>query len=332
MQNIFAKDFSVHSTKFSLFIFFGLILFSVAFFVSAQSNEGGKNIFQDSDQDGLSNDEEKLYGTDPQNKDSDGDSYSDGVEIESGYNPLKKAPGDKNVIGGEDPAVSEDSAPVTDDQNLTNEVSQQILSVLQDPGSGDGSVSLDQVNEAVQNVLGGNTSEVVLPEIDIKEIKIKEAPSKSLSEKKRTEEEKQDVVEYLTVMSYLLANNSPKSFQTEDELGSMLSTITDQSIISLTSGNTQYIDQLGDQGEKILEDTKDIEVPEKMLDVHVKALKMAKYAKQLKEELKPNQNDPIGQIAVLSKVQGFLGVASSFSDEVHQKLVEYNIEEIPLDI
>ena len=82
----------------------------------------------------------------------------------------------------------------------------------------------------------------------------------------------------------------------------------------------------------ILRDTKDIEVPEKMLDVHIKALKMAKYAKELKGELKPNQSDPLGQIAVLSKIQGFLGVVQSFSSEIHQKLGEYEITEIPLDI
>jgi len=49
----------------------------------------------DSDCDGLTNAEEKLYGTDPNNPDTDGDGYSDGVEVKSGYDPLKPAPGDK---------------------------------------------------------------------------------------------------------------------------------------------------------------------------------------------------------------------------------------------
>lgn len=42
----------------------------------------------DSDQDTLPDELEAIYGTDPQNPDSDNDGYLDGQEIENGYNPL----------------------------------------------------------------------------------------------------------------------------------------------------------------------------------------------------------------------------------------------------
>lgn len=42
----------------------------------------------DSDSDGLSDTDETIYGTDPQNQDSDNDSYLDGEEVNNGYNPL----------------------------------------------------------------------------------------------------------------------------------------------------------------------------------------------------------------------------------------------------
>jgi hypothetical protein len=42
----------------------------------------------DPDHDNLSNEKEKYYGTDPLNPDTDGDGYSDGEEINSGFNPL----------------------------------------------------------------------------------------------------------------------------------------------------------------------------------------------------------------------------------------------------
>lgn len=42
----------------------------------------------DADKDFLSDEDEKLLGTDPNKRDSDGDSYSDGDEVENGYNPL----------------------------------------------------------------------------------------------------------------------------------------------------------------------------------------------------------------------------------------------------
>ncbi len=55
------------------------------------SASGGK----DSDNDGLRDWEEELYKTDPNNPDTDGDGYLDGEEVDSGHNPLVKAPGDK---------------------------------------------------------------------------------------------------------------------------------------------------------------------------------------------------------------------------------------------
>ncbi len=43
---------------------------------------------QDTDNDGLFDDEEAKYGTNPNNPDSDGDGYLDGDEVENGYNPM----------------------------------------------------------------------------------------------------------------------------------------------------------------------------------------------------------------------------------------------------
>jgi hypothetical protein len=42
---------------------------------------------QDEDEDGLTNDKEMTYHTDPQDADSDDDGYSDGQEVEGGYDP-----------------------------------------------------------------------------------------------------------------------------------------------------------------------------------------------------------------------------------------------------
>jgi hypothetical protein len=48
-------------------------------------------IVVDSDEDGLSDDMEREIGTDPNNKDTDGDGYTDGDEIKKGYSPIISA-------------------------------------------------------------------------------------------------------------------------------------------------------------------------------------------------------------------------------------------------
>lgn len=63
------------------------------FLGSTQVLEGHKTrikkmLVKDSDHDGISDDDEKVFGTDPQNPDSDGDGFLDGAEVKEGYNPL----------------------------------------------------------------------------------------------------------------------------------------------------------------------------------------------------------------------------------------------------
>ncbi|MBU2579676.1 thrombospondin type 3 repeat-containing protein [Patescibacteria group bacterium] len=58
-------------------------------------NLSAESMTNDPDHDGLDDWEEKIHKTDPRNPDTDGDGYSDGEEVASGYDPLKKAPDDK---------------------------------------------------------------------------------------------------------------------------------------------------------------------------------------------------------------------------------------------
>ena len=63
--------------------------------LGSRTSEVSQESFKDSDNDGLRDWEEELYHTNPNNPDTDGDGYLDGEEINSGHNPLIKAPGDK---------------------------------------------------------------------------------------------------------------------------------------------------------------------------------------------------------------------------------------------
>jgi hypothetical protein len=122
------------------------VVFATTFFAMAE-NKTGNSLFLDSDQDGLTNQEEQTLGTDPHNADTDGDGYSDGKEVGSGYNPLKAAPGDKivpeaaavtspsatrsNSIAQEDSSVSDSSASVSQPEAAAD--SSDILSSDQTP-------------------------------------------------------------------------------------------------------------------------------------------------------------------------------------------------------
>jgi hypothetical protein len=94
------------------------VVFATTLFALAQS-QNSSSLFLDSDQDGLTDQEEKAIGTDPFKADTDGDGYSDGKEVESGYNPLKPAPGDKIVLAEQSvssatPASSAAASPTPD--------------------------------------------------------------------------------------------------------------------------------------------------------------------------------------------------------------------------
>ena len=299
MLRSFLSGISEKNARVSIFIFFGLLFLSVTFFVSADDTATNKNIFQDSDQDGLSNDEEALYKTDPLDKDSDDDSYSDSVEVESGYDPLKPAPGDRLVETATD---SNDSTDTTVNRtNLTSQVSAEIASVVKSGAEGEeAEVTMETINEAVQNVLNQTDQEIILPEVSADEIKIKEIPKK-LKGNARTEREREDALEYLTVMAYVLANNSPKKLQSESDLESLASSMGTSTLSAMALGDTDYLEDLAKKAEKSLKEIKDIEVPVGMVDVHLQAIKMTKYAMTFKDESKKVnvQNDPLGQIAVL---------------------------------
>lgn len=57
----------------------------------------------DPDEDGLTNAEERFYGTDPVKADTDGDSYNDSDEVRNGYNPLGEGKLDSDNDGFPDP-------------------------------------------------------------------------------------------------------------------------------------------------------------------------------------------------------------------------------------
>ena len=91
---------------------------------------------QDSDEDGLKDWEEEIYGTDPQKADTDGDKTPDGEEIKLGRDPLKPGPKDHLPV----PLAEKKESPAKSENNLTQKIIDKfnekfILPRLNDPST-----------------------------------------------------------------------------------------------------------------------------------------------------------------------------------------------------
>ncbi|MFA5776922.1 MAG: hypothetical protein WC906_00530 [Parcubacteria group bacterium] len=323
----------IKKIKITLLIFTGLIVFSFAVFALAQENSStDKNIFLDSDQDGLTNEEEKSYGTDPHKADTDGDGYSDGVEIRSGYNPLKPGPNDKIItekIGSGQVAgvVTPANDSITNEENLTEELGIKATALLNQSAENNTNIKIEDLDSIVQQTTEKKLTFNDLPEIDKSTIKIKEQNYSKLSEADRTAKEKDDALQYLTAIGYIVTTNSPQSLQTQDDIQKIFNDILNSmtQFSNDTNAVPEYFTDLAEKGTSTLEQMKDIEVPESMLDFHIKGLQMANYAISLKDETAKQNDDPVAMILSISKVSNLLYLTESYVSEASSKITSLGI-------
>lgn len=314
--------------KFSLLFLAGLVVSSYAFFVGAQENSTTRNnIFIDSDQDGLSDSEEKLYGTNPKNSDTDGDGYSDGAEIKSGYNPLKPAPGDKIIASADAGSPAKNASPQNaSGDNLTRQVAQKVVSITSASDSDDQQITLEQVQNIVDETLNQTLSASDLPLISPDEIKIKKQNYSKLPETEAAKKKKEDFTNYLVAVYYILASNSPEPIHSSDTFSGLVGAITSEITSAIRQQNPDRLSGLSDFGQKALSQLEDVEVPEDMADIHIKTLQFAKYAITLKDFLKSNAADPLSDLAQYSKIEAFLQTLLDFSSQVMDKLNFYGLQ------
>lgn len=352
MSRFFSSLIRTERLRLPILVFSALVFASFGFFSLASESFSGKNIFQDTDQDGLTNEEEQLYGTDPQNADTDGDGYSDGAEIRSGYDPLKPSPGDKilpkeklaeasetalqkDTIASKLPADERLGIGGSDEDTLTSQVSQQIADILKD-SSYDGSektVSIQDMQKNLQGLLDEHgVGSIELPEIDTSKIKILKQNYKDLSDDNRKARIKQDTLEYITKVSYILASNSPKALTAPEDMENMATTIVNDAMISIENGDSKYLKDLSEKGSKALVELQDIEVPENMLESHKKALQLFQYASSLPDELASFETDPLANVVALSKMQSVLSLTSAFVAQVSTSLKGIGIDDIPVSL
>ncbi|MBP7811380.1 MAG: hypothetical protein KA054_00865 [Candidatus Moranbacteria bacterium] len=312
-----------------------LLVLSAGFYVSA--DEQGitpYSLFQDADQDGLSDEEERVFGTNPLIKDTDEDSYSDGIEVESGYDPLKSAPGDK--LASSDSGLGKggyDDVSTEVTTNVTKNASQEVVNMLSTVSAENPSVSMQDINASVEQLLQQSAVNVEFPDVDIKTIRVKEIGCKdSDSEEKCLKKKRDATIEYLTILSYVVANNSPISLKNNGDLDLAASSLVSDIMNAFATGNFSLILKNKSKAEAFLDNVKEIEVPENMVSTHMKALQLALFSVGLADAFGKLDNDPIGQISLLSQAQGLLGFATGLASEIQSEFKKLGIDLIPVDL
>lgn len=328
--NLFA-NMKLKNINATLLILVSLLCLSLAFFVSATENSNGtKNIFLDSDQDGLTDAEEKTYGTDPKKADTDGDSYTDGAEIKAGYDPMKKAPGDKLTtsptasVKGE--SVSEKQTANGEKPNLTQETAQKISALTNQNDAENQEIGAEEIQTLLDSIMNGENFQSELPEISKDEIKILKQNYGNLSKEKAAEKMKEDAINYSVAILYIFASNSPDPLTSSTDAISILNKTIQKILTSFTSGNPENLNDLSESGKKIYQQLKEVKVPEDMADTQIKALQYALYAQNLKDLIRLDPTDPLANLSNYSKISTFVGSLNSFYDEIKSKLDEYGVD------
>ena len=317
------------------FLFFSILLFlgySISIFAIENSN--GQNIKMDSDQDGLSDEQELLYKTDPNDPDSDNDKYLDGAEVSGGYDPTKPAPGDKLLKTPQD--VAEKTISISPESNgngnMTEDISNQIAAMIANEENGSNGISMDKINSLIEESIASKITFSQLPEIDESTIKILEQNYSEFSEEKQARKRKEDNEGYLSAVFYILSNNLPHSIGTKEDISSFTNEIMAQiPTVASNTNSIEYFNNLAERGATMIKSLNELEVPEDMLEIHIKALQLSTYAVSLKDKVKISNNDPLASIVSLSEVENLLTLSADFLIEVESKLEKLGLTDFIMD-
>jgi hypothetical protein len=300
-------------TKIKKLVLILVISLLAALNVAVFAKNTNNNLTVDSDDDGLTDAEERTYGTDPMSRDTDGDGYSDGVEVKSGYDPLVKAPNDRIVK-----SKSATTTNVAANEELTKQFANNFNQFVTNKNS----VTIDDVDGFVKDQLQGIPgSSLNLPEIDESRIKVKKQNYTNLNEQTRKEKLAADDMMYLSRIMFLLISNSPTpitsngdAIKLRDQFLSKLMTVTG------SNPDLEYFYTLSDKLNVFLSQSDEIEVPENILDLHKRFLQVVKGFAQLKDPSTPAITDPMMRMVTLNKARAIYDEAMQLTNDLGNRL------------
>jgi len=322
------KKYSYNSLSFVIFSI--LIVSAFSFFTFA--DDSTLTLFEDYDRDGLSNAEEESFGTNPKKSDSDGDGYSDGVEIESGYDPLIPAPGDKIIVKKE-PAII--TAAPSQTTNVTRKISEDLVSYLADAQeSGDTNVTSEEFSQVISDAVEKEVTFESTEPIDLSTITIKDQSYPDLSEKKKKEKIKEDAIEYITATSYIFISNFPEGFFDQGIDSFQIELMQNFNTLSQSLTSFTFFENMAENAIKAEKQLQELAVPEDMLELHTEGLYLLRYSGDIYEtnDYKNASSDIAPMIAALAQMQGVVELTLQFQEKFRTKLTQYDIEDVFLDL
>jgi len=223
-----------------------------------------------------------------------------------------------NVFTGESTA--------TPDSNMTKDVARQVSTLMQNASGDNPEISMEQVRSLIDASLNQTSAADDISKIDTSQLKINKQNYNKLSSIKAKAKMKEDFTKYIASIFYIFSSNSPQPITSSKDISSVISSMTNSIASAVSQENLNPISELSASGKRISEQLKDVEIPEKMIDLHVKAIVYAKHAENLNELLAPNPDDPLRELSNLGQLGGFIESLAAFSDEINSKMDEYGID------
>lgn len=219
------------------------------------------------------------------------------------------------------PAAKQD-APT--DLNLTKDVARKLSALTTSSDPADQQISLESLQKSIDASLNQKFSETDLPEISSDSIKIKKQKYKGTADQIKAKK-KEDFANYMVAVYYVLSSNSPKPITSNSDVISTFNSLVFDIATSIGSRQSSALDEIQKSGEKMFTQLQDIEVPEDLIDLHLKGLKFAQYTMSIKNDVASNDADPLLDLSNLARMESFVGTLSGFFEEAQNKFTEYGI-------
>lgn len=314
----------------AVILIIGGIVFVLKFSNNKQPKFSQENL-KDSDNDGLKDWEEELYKTNPNNPDTDADGYLDGEEINSGHNPLVKAPGDQLTFY---------PLPLGEKYNITKKVldAETINSLLDSyiyqkgeyindhpevssPETFSASIKESTIQEMSRRALASTypiilekAQETISEMPEIFEIKITDEDIKI------SNDNSQEAIKlYLSQVSSIL--NADTFFLQEQSYKALVS--------AYENDDFSKLDDLIKLNDEKIEIAKAIMVPSSWKEVHKEGLELTLLIRNIYVSFRDIQSDPLKTYVALQKFDTF---SSSWNDLIKKAIDLANSQGIKLSL